>query len=332
MARNTRASKGMKKIEPSVMTIALVTPTTQPGTSEDSYLDLSQITSILNRRFMRQGLNWAVAGFKFGTPTPATGVIRGEIGVSKLPNTWVCSNAWEKSFRMWNKQQREALETAGSESAAARFRDFKVHMDTDHVTAGFASNLLPQDSDQNIALPGEWESSQIVVPNTVADASGSTVLPYEYKLHVVGANNFAGQSRGIIDGYAQSRAYPQSPDPAAPVVSNDDNWFKQMFDVGNDDTEVLQNATDKNDDLPYDQVQYPGSFGNLPGLQIHDTVRVSGTTIGGTSFAKGGNFPCGLIKITHFCDVGSEAHPLSLLIDLVPGHHRGYMAEPMTEM
>jgi len=322
-----KAKRKSMKIEPAEMTLSFATSSTSAGATTNHYLDLSQIASLVNRRFYRQGINWAVAGFKF-----LVGNGFGQVSIQKLPNTWIMSNSWEKSFRMWNKQQREALETAGSESAAARFRDFKVHMDTDHVTAGFGANLMPIDSAGNNPLPGEWESSQIVLPNIAADASGSDVLPYEYKLHVVGSNNFMGQSRGIIDGYAQSRSYPQSPDPAAPVVSNDDNWFKQMFDVGNDDTEVLENATDKNNDLPYDQVNYPGSFGNLPGLPIHDLVSYSATSVGGKAFGKGGNFPCGLIKISHYVSPESIAHNLLLQIDLVPGSHRGYLCEPMTEM
>ena len=36
---------------------------------------------------------------------------------------------------------------------------------------------------------------------------------------MVGANNAAG-SRGIIEGYADSRAYPQSPDPVSPDIDD----------------------------------------------------------------------------------------------------------------
>jgi len=292
--------------------------------SGDSTVDISQSASILNRRFYRQGLNWVVAGIRVYKPGPTESGAVG-IGISRLPNTWMMSNGWEKAFRMWNRQQREALDTAGSESAAARFRDFKVHMDVTHVTDTFAANLLPKDAAGSVALPGEWESSQIVTPNTAADASGSTVDPYEYSLHVVGTNNNAGQSRGIIDGYAQSRAYPQSPDPAIPVVSNDDNWFKQMFDVGNDDTEVLENATAKNDDLPYNQVQYPGSFGQLPGLQIVDIGYFSAGTNSNKLYLKGDSFPCGLIRF-------NSDQEVSVIIDLVPGHHKGYLCQSMQDM
>jgi len=63
--RNSRRSRGMKKIEPSELTITLRTPIMNPGADEDFYCDLSQVASLVNRRFYRQGLNWAVSGFKF---------------------------------------------------------------------------------------------------------------------------------------------------------------------------------------------------------------------------------------------------------------------------
>ncbi len=108
-----------KKIEPAVQTIYFTKSLPANG-QETMYLDLSQMACILNRRFYRQGINWAVAGFKMLTDSSSS------ITISKLPNTWVTSNAWEKAFRAWNKQQMDAIEEAGAESSLARFRDFKV--------------------------------------------------------------------------------------------------------------------------------------------------------------------------------------------------------------
>ena len=293
-------------------------------------MDLSQVASLLNRRFYRQGLNWAVAGIKMITATGVSGLVT----IKQLPNTWVTSNAWEKAFRAWNKQQMDAIQDAGAESAVARFRDFKVFADVEHVTSGFGNNLLPLDGQLPVAQPytvGEWEESLIVVPNILADASGSTVDPTEYKLHMCGTNNNVGLSRGIIEGYADSRAFPHSPDPVSPVIGSNDNWLRQMFDTGNDTSEITDNATDRNDNLPYPQGSYPGGDFQAPTMQIHDIVGISGTSIGNMSRAKGGNFPCGLVRID-FQNTGDLAGNLALQIDLVPGNHRGYLAEPMTEM
>jgi len=54
------------KIQPAMMTMRF-SITVPPGIAARNYIDLSQSASILNRRFYRQGLNWAVAGFKLVT-------------------------------------------------------------------------------------------------------------------------------------------------------------------------------------------------------------------------------------------------------------------------
>jgi len=326
MAR--RKSTRGSKIQPAVQTLTFATGSPGVGNTETSYIDLSQVASLVNRRFYRQGINWAVAGFKVTSLQPGT------VSVSKLQNTWVTSNAWEKAFRMWNKQQMEAVEDGGAESAVAKFRDFKVHMDTAHVANGFANNLLPVTIDGATILPGEWDPSLIVLPNTASDGT-SLIEPSERLLHMNGLNVNGIVSRGIIEGYADSRAYPQSPDPVSPDIASSQNWMARMFDVGNDINESLENATDRNDDLPYDQVNYPGGSLNFGGLEWHDFTQIysnSGVPGAGVGIQrlKGGNFPCGLIRIDWTPDV--ENANLIIQVNLIPGNHRGYLCEPMTEM
>lgn len=325
MAKRKYSRNRMSKIEPAVMTITLATPNTSAGATSNNYFDLSQIASIVNRRFYRQGLNWAVAGFKFSS------LQTGQINVSKLPNTWVTSNAWEKTFRLWNKQLTDTLEEAGNQSARARFSDFKIYADQTHRSAGVLANLLPKDASGNQALPGEWNPSHIVLPNTAADASGSDVDPTEYTLHMVGNDGAGG--KGMIRGYQNSRSYPQSPDPVAPVMSSPNNWMSVMFDDGHANENILDNAQTENDELPYPQTTYPGGATTLPGLQWHDLIQIYPTSIStnvGIVHGKGGNFPCGLVRVDW---TPSEVSAnLVIQVDLVPGNHRGYLAEPMTEM
>ena len=70
-----RKSKGKlarrsKKIEPAVQTMLFTVPV-PAGDGADAtttvYCDISQIASLINRRFYRQGIQWPIAGFKFGT-------------------------------------------------------------------------------------------------------------------------------------------------------------------------------------------------------------------------------------------------------------------------
>ena len=127
--RKARIPQG-KKIQPAVKTMAFNLPIFASST-----VDLSQCASILNRRFYRQGLNWAVAGFTFFT----TG--NGSIDIAKIPDTWVASNAWMKGFAAWNELNDRAL--AEVESIKPKFTDFKVFMDETHHANGVADNVLP---------------------------------------------------------------------------------------------------------------------------------------------------------------------------------------------
>lgn len=317
--------KGMKKMEPAVMTVTTNTATVAPGAVGTFYCDLSQMACLINRRFYRQGINWAVSGIKV-LSAPGFG---GNLRVSKVPNTWIAFQSYKKAFDAWNRQQMEAVEESGAETAVAAFRDFKIYADVEHVAAGYAGNLTPLDG-QNPAQPyalGEWEPSMIVIPN-----SGAPGVNDERALHMAGSNFNGALSRGIIEGYADSRAYPQSPDPVHPPLNGTSNWLAKMFDVGDNTSEVLENATDTNDNLPYPQVAYPGGETQAPTLEIHDIVSISGTTVGGQSRVKGGNFPCGLIRLDWLPSAtNSTSVNVVLQIDLVPGTHRGYMCESMLE-
>jgi hypothetical protein len=317
MARRKAKRTNMnRKTAPSVLTMAFTIP---DGTST---VDLSQCASLLNRRFYRQGINWVVSGFRVFTPTPVELPNKGVV-ISRLPNTWSVSNSWEKGFSLWNKQQMDALAASGSEEARAAFRDYKIHMDETHVTDGFSNNLKPTDSLLSVPLVGEWEASEIVIPNFTAPGVNK-----EFLLHMVGANtNAATTSRGMIEGYAHSRSFPQSPDPVSPNIHGTDNWMREMFDVGEDTGDITLNATTRNDELPYDQVEYPGSATNLPGLQVVDAAYFSAGTNSNKLYLKGDNFPCGLIRIISTAGVNCE-----LLVDLVPGYHKGYLCQKMADM
>ena len=89
----------------------------------------------------------------------------------------------------------------------------------------------------------------------------------------------------------------------------------------------MDNATDRNDNLPYPQVNYPGGDTQAPGLQLHSAHAVSSTTISNRFTIPGCTVPCGLIKFTN--DTGVNAQ---LQVHLMPGNHRGYLAEPMQDM
>jgi hypothetical protein len=253
------------------------------------------------------------------------------------------SNAWHKIFAHWRKQQQEALDDSGSESIRAKFNDFKIYMDTTHVDAGtegtFDANLLPVKSGGGSFLEGtvpptvlvaEWEPSQVVLPNQ-ANPTGSEVgtQPAEFVLHMVGTGSGNSKSRGMIEGYANSRALPISPDPQlVDNTNNQYNWLRNMFDVGNEDEEVLENVSERNNDVPYPHEEYPGGglMASVLQLHSHTDINAGATAVDNSFFMPGTQVPCGLLKFTNGTDQVME-----VFVDLVPGHHRGYLCEPMQE-
>jgi len=338
-------SKRSSKIEPAVQTLVLPLPSTSAGATTVAYCDLSQIACLVNRRFYRQGINWAVAGFKFVTAAPSGGnQLIGAVTVEKLPNTWVMSNSWEKSMRAWMKMTREAMEET---SVRPKFLDFKIYADAAHHQAGYGANLLPYAA-SGVATAGEWEPSEVYTPNG-PNFPGNTT---NFELIAVGPNFPGAGASGLdavslIEGYAASRGLPNIADPNTPDDALDadgstpENWIAAMFNDGTDqDSEVIEDLITKNNIAPYPfendgvhtDTMYPGGANQLSGLQIHDSTSYGATTIGGTTRIKGGNFPCGLIKISHGVTPESQAHNIVLYLDLVPGNHRGYLCEPMTEM
>lgn len=308
-----------RKVQPAVETLVF-----DLSDGQSTTIDLSQCASIVNRRFYRQGLNWMVAGFTLTTSQAITGAL----AIEKPQNTWITGGAWEKTMRAWLKQQNDALDEAGAESTVAKFRDFKVYLDSNHQD-GTSPNMIPvgDSTTSNKYLTGEWFYSSVVVPN---DGAPGNTEEYRLKLYGVDVPNGPGVigSKGIINGYQQSRAYPQSPDPVHPATYT--GFLAQMFDKGDDNVDILNNAAGENDDLPYDQTNYPGSTGNGPGLQWHDTVFVTGTTIGGTTKMPGTNVPCGLLRVNHNFTI-EEGQSAILRVHLVPGEHRGYMCEKMED-
>jgi len=337
MAKRSYSRKG-SKIQPAAMTLTFATPDTTGGRY---YIDLSQAASLANRRFYRQGINWAVAGIKVVSSKAGT------FSIGKLPNTWVLSNAWEKSFRTWTKMNNEAL--AQTESVRPKFLDFKIYADADHHQQGFGANLLPVSYTGSSAAPGEWIASKAVVP--FGPASPGNTAEFEF---IATGGNFPGASPvsgmnavSLIEGYAASRALPYAEDPNTPLDADDasgstpENWMAAIFNEGTDQTtEVLEAMVEENNIAPYPfegdgvsvDTMYPGGANQMVGLEWHDIVTLfEANAINGVGSqrVKGGNFPCGLMAIDW---TPASAANVVLQIDLVPGTHRGYMCEPMTEM
>ena len=322
-SRNTKYKMKMPDIAVQKLRIRLNNSDGAGGFVANSiqYIDLSQIASIVNRRFYRQGLVWPVSGFEL-KDVGANSITSASVKLSKLQDNWSTNNAWLKVKSVWDEQQQLAIEQMGAESAVAKFRDYKIFMYTDHVTAGFSANKMPISGDATAFIPGEWNASQVVLP-TAGGGGGST----EYLLKLYGSSDAAAKS--ILGGYKFSRAFPQSPDPATPSVTT--SWLNDVMDYGNVNTDVITNVTDNNDQLPYSQENYPGEAGNGNGTQYHDQMLLTSTTISATDHAPGGAFQCGLIRLDLEGFSTGSLQEMDLIINLVPGDQRGYATVRMED-
>ena len=249
----------------------------------------------------------------------------------------------------------EAMEE--TESIRPRFLDFKIYADAEHHLAGYGANLLPYNPNVTpivTIVPGEWESSKVVIPRT----DSTTGIPAPRELIAVGESYPGVGSSGLnavslIEGYANSRALPSVLDPNTPDDASDtsgvapENWMSALFNDGIEQTEeVIEDLQTENNIAPYPfengqvpgapagvtfpDTMYPNGETQMSGLQLHDFETITGTTIGGITRVKGGMFPCGLVRIDHITTDGVAN--LAIQVDLVPGQHRGYLCSPMTEM
>ena len=333
----------MAKIEPSELTLNF-----SLGNQPNEFIDLSQCASLVNRRFYRQGINWAVKGFTLHNLTGS----QGSCQISKLPSTWVMSNAWEKGFRTWQKMNDEALEE--TESVKPRFLDYKVYADRKHHDVGFAANLLPFVYNSltgavEVFAAGEWESSKMIIPDTSLGATGGV---QEREIIAVGPN-YPGSSTAtglnavsLIDGYAASRGLPNVVDPNAPDDAGDtdgvspENWLQATFNEGTqqsaDVLDTMVGPLAENNIAPYPfegdgvntDTMYPGGANQGSAMVLHDQLNVTGTTVSNAVRARGGQFPAGLIRVRKDLTLDGAV----LQVHLVPGSHRGYLCEPMTDM
>lgn len=309
-------------------------------------VDVAQVYSLVNRVSARQGYSYFIQQLEIGAQ--AGGAF--EACVQRLPQHWPAANAWVKGMKLWLKQQNDAAEEAGLESTIARYRDFKVAFDQDH---DFADNLLPSGFSINDAGATddtyEWMQSQIVIPN-----DGTVGNTTERILHMIGGST--STRAGLIEAYAESRSRPQSIDPNIVDVATG-GIFGEMFDVGFDDEEVVDNFQGRNNEPPYlvgtnsAQEYYPGgSFqGNSGGLlggmpysgQFVDILSVNAGQNYNTDSI--GNFlaPCGLIRINYNAtgvnspgvpNVGDMPFGLWMKIVLAPGEYKGCLAMPMQDV
>jgi len=303
----------MSKIQPAQRVLQFTVP---PG---ESYIDLAASLSAVNRRFYRQGMQYAVSKIEFafaGKPASADFVA---VTAYTAGSTWVVHNAWKKAQAHWLAQQREARKLIG-QSAKPSYEDFKVYLDDTHR----AGTILPVVAADGAAVSaGEWDYSRFVWE---AD-DNSIDEPY---VHLIGGN-VSSTDWGLILNYQESRATIQAEDPALPAEYSTNMYALMATDENLVVDEVAQNMESDNDTPPYDHDDYPGNDTNSDRPWAQETQFASAGNPNAT--LDGFAAQCGLILINSqgYATNGDEtsAPPIAMLVHLAPGSYKGVLAEPM---
>ncbi len=289
------------------------------GAAAQKWIDLGQCASLVNRIALRQGYQYAVANMELVSDNTC------ELRISRLPEHWPCINAWEKAYHVWRDSQDQVLDL--EPGILAKYADFKIFMNASHQAVGVTGNLIPRLHNLNFGGPEvyDWDASEIQIPN---DPGGGTTTGYN--LHMVGSSTVA--SKGLITGYAASRARPQQVDPNVVDSSSTEDWYRQAFDVGEDLEEIRENIEDDNDSPPY-VLGSPGSaLSFYPGGMVQGGIQQEQTLVTrlGTALAKdygqGFTAPCGLLQLDWTQDADAATR---LRVTMMPGSYKGHMARSM---
>jgi len=331
------------------------------------YLDLMQIHSLVNRVSCRQGRLVGVQSIEIGCRPGGSF----HAAIWRIGHQWSIVNAWEKSMRLWLEQQNDTAEEAGLESTIARYRDYKVHMTAMHASQGFGENLVPSgyvlDDGATTSDRYAWEASHLVIPN---DAVVGTTT--ERQVFLVGEDDatLTPDGIGLVHAYADSRSRPDTTDPNM-VTAADGGIFAEMFDVGMDDNEIIENFQGENHHAPYlnyhlaPEEAYPGgqfqggqvttgftgpdslAFGSgVQFMQLHDILSVNASQNYNTDTCSGLLAPCGLLCIQlDGTNVGAQAGALPapppngdvnagfwMRVVLAPGEYQGVLAIDMVDV
>jgi len=285
----------------------------------ESYIDIAEGLSQVNRRAYRQGMEYAVGKVTFGYTSDPQALMNVSLSVGTAGDTWVVHNAWKKAYAHWIAQQRRARRLIG-QSAKPTWEDFKVYLDDAH-RAGTSLGVLAGDG--GAVGTGEWDYSKFLYEN-----DANTV--FEPYMHLIGGD-VSTSDVGAILAYQESRATVQTQDPDLPAEYSNNLYALMAADENMVADEVAENMEDENDEPPYDQDDYPGSDTNSDSPWVQDFAMASTTVSVGV--VPGFVAQCGLVKFNLSArdPAGSSATAPSTVVavHLVPGNYKGVAALPM---
>ena len=309
------------KTQPAVVSLFYEMPTSAAGVSR--FIDLSSDLSRLNRKLMRQGYQYAVAGV---TVTDDVGVVSAlDVSISTAGNTWITQNAWTKGRALWDEMNQEVLDD--NPSVQGKWADYKVSL-TENMAA---ANTIAALNGAAGALPGgyEWAKSTYVVPQHDVDPATGLVQPaLEFTACLVGPDDLPNGVFSLVKAYEDSRATVQDITPNVPTALPT-SFYLQLTDDGSQDLELATVIIDQNDQPPYSMNAgaYPGGAAFTTSEATTRVARGVKNDFTPTLHLPGFTAECGLLRIDAVRSVGTDN--CRIQIHLAPGSYRGVMAVPM---
>ena len=244
-----------------------------PSGSSLWYIDLARDLSIINRKLIRQKQTFTVMG---GMMKDSGG---SDLSFSTAPHTWTTKLAINRAFKQWRKLQAQTYKrTEGLR--APKYNDFKVYLDIAHNSGRTLTPLFKGNGSTGVPhAVGEWNYSTLVQPKLI-DAGGGA-LGFDanadsWDMHIVGTHTSNGEPIntadgqqfyadltrvGLIKSWYDSRSVPNLTQPNnAPAVRTDP--LSNLFDVEDDDSEMIAIIESENDQAPY---RYDNVMGSADG-------------------------------------------------------------------
>ena len=171
MAGANLPAKKYKKTSPTVTRLSF-----EFDGSATQYVDIGMALSAINRRFYRAGVYYYVNSVEIYNNE--TGVV----DLHTLPDNWVTKNAWNRGFQLFQKMNSMVDDV--SSIGRAKYHDFKVHMNAQHVSSGATPPSLHGINAQARTMsPDNWIYSEFVSADDDQDGQANAD---EFKVHMLG--------------------------------------------------------------------------------------------------------------------------------------------------
>lgn len=283
-----------------------------PGTGNNT-IDIARDLSIVCRKLHRQKMTYTILGGQVLESNGSTFYFK------TAPHAWTTNVAIRRAFNIWRKANREVYKK--SDIKSPKWSDFKLRLDSAHTT-----NLTPMydcTEGANNDVPyqtGEWNYSTLVQAKLIdPDSDGGLEFDADadsWDMQIVGEHDgtgdltvtddgerfYANLTRvGVIRSWFNSRSLPFTADPNnAPSGVNGvrTDPLSNIFDVQDDDSEMLSVIESENDQAPYDYYNVPGmNDDELQLVAFTDNSQSEGSGAD-VQIVPGFQAPCGLVRVS----------------------------------